>query len=439
MHTRLHQLRLLNFRRFADLHLTFDPDLTVIVAGNGAGKSTVLAAAVVAWRFLVESLGNLPAIGIDPTDQRLLRGPTGAMVPADGVAVEATGTLGGHPAIWKRERTAHKTTTKDTAPLSQYADALLQQARRHAEEGGPPPELPVFAYYGTGRLWDEGRLSKAQLRKTQDASLLTAAYAGSLDPKSTYALFSRWFEAAVREAQADEHRPVKSPARPAELVAAVRDATDLVLAPTGWRRLDWDFLLETIVADHDEQGRLPVDFLSDGVRNTLALVADLAHRCVRLNPHHGREAPRRCSGVVLIDELEMHLHPAWQQTIVGALRTAFPNLQFILTTHSPQVITTIPAECIRILHGEQVYAAPAGTEGAEASRVLESVFGVMQRPSLPIADTLAHYTRLVHADRWDTPEATALRRALDEHFRGQEPALIELDLVIETKTWERGA
>ncbi|MGB8922932.1 MAG: AAA family ATPase [Pseudomonas sp.] len=95
---------------------------------------------------------------------------------------------------------------------------------------------------------------------------------------------------------------------------------------------------------------LKVSQLSDGIRNIVALAADIAYRCIKLNPHLGITAPHQCTGVVLIDEVDMHLHPAWQQTVIPDLLGAFPNIQFIVTTHSPQVITSVQAKCIRVLH-----------------------------------------------------------------------------------------
>jgi predicted ATP-binding protein involved in virulence len=117
------------------------------------------------------------------------------------------------------------------------------------------------------------------------------------------------------------------------------------------------------------------------------MVADLAHRCVRLNPHFGAEAAVRSPGLVLIDEVDMHLHPAWQQSVLAALRRAFKNMQFIVTTHSPQVISTVPARCIRILDGAAVASAPPGTQGAESSRVLKrhAVAAVLHHDPLVLA------------------------------------------------------
>ena len=83
---------------------------------------------------------------------------------------------------------------------------------------------------------------------------------------------------------------------------------------------------------------------------------------------------------MLVDEIELHMHPAWQQRVLADLQRAFPETQFIVTTHSAPILTTVPDECIRILEEGRVHAAPPGTEGAEVSRVLKRILGVDVRP-----------------------------------------------------------
>ena len=76
---------------------------------------------------------------------------------------------------------------------------------------------------------------------------------------------------------------------------------------------------KSLILKHDEHGTLKVELLSDGIRGVLAMVGDIAYRCIKLNPHFGLNAAKETCGVVMIDEVDMHLHPAWQQTILGKL------------------------------------------------------------------------------------------------------------------------
>ena len=120
--------------------------------------------------------------------------------------------------------------------------------------------------------------------------------------------------------------------------------------------------------------------------------------------------------------------------------SAFPTTQFIVTTHSPQVLTTVPSECIRILRGNKVYSAPPGTEGSEPERMLKQVLGLENvRPATnPATQELREYLALADRDQWNSPRALELRSRLDARYQGQEPALLDADLQIENRKWELG-
>ena len=200
--------------------------------------------------------------------------------------------------------------------------------------------------------------------------------------------------------------------------------------------------LGLFITHRDEPDKpLSVKQLSDGYRTMLALVMDLARRMAVANAD--AEWPEgqtvlHSPGIVLIDEVEQHLHPAWQQTVLPRLMDIFPNVQFIVTTHSPQVLTSIPAKHIRILRDGAVYTFPEETDGAEAGRVLEDVLGVNPRPDNEAARKLRDYERLVNDGQWDAPEAARLKRELEAHYGDSEPKLDELALRVETMKWERG-
>ena len=143
---------------------------------------------------------------------------------------------------------------------------------------------------------------------------------------------------------------------------------------------------------------------------------------------------------MLVDEVDLHLHPSWQQRVLADLMETFPLTQFIVTTHSPQILTTVSSECIRILRDNKVYSAPAGTEGAEPQRLLKQVLGLKDvRPlASPATQELKEYLSLVDRDQWSSSRALELRKKLDERYQGTEPALLDADLQIENREWELG-
>ena len=105
--------------------------------------------------------------------------------------------------------------------------------------------------------------------------------------------------------------------------------------------------LEVAYQDKDRKWmRMPINQLSDGYKSTVSLVADIAYHMAVLNPQLLRNVCKETEGIVLIDEVDLHLHPTWQQRILGYLREIFPKVQFIVTTHAPAVISTVKSENI---------------------------------------------------------------------------------------------
>lgn len=124
---------------------------------------------------------------------------------------------------------------------------------------------------------------------------------------------------------------------------------------------------------------LPVRQLSDGERGTLAMVLDLTRRLAQANPHLVDPAAQ-AEAVVLIDEIDLHLHPRWQREVIHNLTAAFPRCQFIATTHSPQVISEVTHDRIQVMTADGIYS-PGHSYGIDSSRVLEEVMDVTPRPA----------------------------------------------------------
>ncbi len=435
--TFLDRLELRNFRQFGTISTSLERGLTVFVARNGGGKTALLDAIAIALGYFVDTFRDPTHQGFEKTDIRLVQTPEGQMVQQPPVVLDASGEIEGRPLNWQRklETETGRTTYKEASELRDAAKALQRDLQDYADGRSPtPPSLPVVAYYGTGRLWSTGRLTKGREEVATRFNHQVDAYANCLKPESTYGDFVAWFEAVIREAQNETTSGVPSPHRPRGLLEALRRATDRVLEPTGWGHLDWDFLAGEMVAKHPTQGRMSVSLLSDGIRNLIALVADLAHRSVRLNPHFAGRAPERTPGIVLIDEVDMHLHPGWQQGILASLRAAFPLVQFIVTTHSPQLLSTVDSKCIRIIE-----ETPAGwttrmpvhqTRGVTRSDVLSAVMEVDPIPDVPEWKTLRRYRGLIEDGLADGEEALRLRAELERFYGTGHPVILDCGRLI---------
>ncbi|WP_317616588.1 AAA family ATPase [Nostoc sp. 'Peltigera membranacea cyanobiont' 232] len=176
---------------------------------------------------------------------------------------------------------------------------------------------------------------------------------------------------------------------------------------------------------------LTVNQLSDGEKCLLAMVGDLARRLAIANP--GLTEPLEGEGVVLIDEIELHLHPKWQREIIPALTRTFPNCQFIVTTHSPQVISQVKPEGIYILEktDEGVVAKrPESSFGRDSNRILEDLMGVPARPQ-EIKDRLHELFRLI--DEGNLDGARQLSQEIADIIGQDEPELVKASVSIRRK------
>lgn len=464
---KLKNLKITNFRCFESLPIELDEQLTVLVAKNGQGKSSVLDAVRIGlWPFVKGfDLARNPAsdarnnISVDdvrvvpkkPNRQMVRQLPCKISFKSDW-DIDLKG-FDEYKKTWEltriRDSEAKGTKTKElgASKLIKILANITQDQVRNPDI--PAFDLPVIGYYGTGRLWSQKRLTEAKTvrgKKNADFNMRLFAYRDCLDPASSFTHFADWFTwvfECYREDQIKQSEKGLSPEMDSvwmNTIQVVQQAIDSVLYETGWHSLEYSVSHEkSLVLNHDEHGILKVELLSDGIRGVLAMVGDVAYRCIKLNPHLGLDAAKESHGVVMIDEVDMHLHPAWQQTILGNLIKAFPKIQFIVTTHSPQVISTVSGHQIRILEGNHVLSVEEeGTQGAEASRILKEVFGVELRAQhLEIVKKLNRYLKLVDDDKWDTSEALALRQELDDWGRGHEPELVKADIDIRMKEYQR--
>ena len=439
----LDKLELENFRCFSKIEIKFHEKLTVIVARNGGGKTTVLDAACFGWQFFLQGIELEPksAKTIRDADVRRTRSQDGAMVPMKPVSLSGRSFIADESVEWNVDKgqTSAKNTSSRAAKDMREAGRVLRIATQdYAEQKSPSlphPTLPAIGYYGTGRLWAAQKITMSRRKKVKADNSPISGYDQCLSPSSHFAIFEVWFERYSREAQQERMSEKHSPHRPGDKLKAVVNAVDALLKPVGWHSLAFDFTDETIVAEHPIHGRLPVSTLSDGIRVIIGLVGDIAHRCVRLNPHFGADAAKLTPGVIMIDEVDMHLHPEWQQLILGALTDAFPLIQFIITTHSPQVLTTVKRESIRILAQDEdgIWSAAMPdeeTKGVESSSAMNDVMGVNQLPPVPEAGWRNDYTALIENADHESPEGRELRNKLVALYSAHHPIILDFDRLI---------
>lgn len=381
---KLKEIRLKNFRCYEDITIPLDEKLTVLVAPNGMGKTAILdAISIVLWDFVkkFDLAKPYPAynISIRKDDIRIIKDieevemyrRNGGMARQLNTEIIATNT---ENFVWMRykdsEAAGSRTKEDKNARLLQEQAKKIQKDIRNISTNANTYKLPLFAYYGTGRLWNEKRLMERQKQNKNDVKIRTFAYQNSLEPASSYKQFEDWFTEKSKHLTEElmilwehEHRSSNLSKELYVSISNIQTTVNIALKIVGWKEPRYSPTFKDIVLTNEKYGTLKLNQLSDGIQNVFGLVADIAYRCYLLNSYLGENAVKETEGIVLIDEVDMHLHPEWQQTILTDLQKAFPKIQFIVTTHSPQVLTTVPSECIRIIDGQSVSYAPAGSEG----------------------------------------------------------------------------
>ena len=424
---RLDTLSLTNFRCFEQCEIGFHPNLTVLVAENGSGKTAVLDGVAAALSVFVNAINpNEKSRKIERSDVRLLPDGTGKMEPCLPTEYLAQATVRNEPVIWK---STVRTYGGKVRPSFRELATLQQAALKFRADS---EILPLIAYYGTGRLWSEHRLTEYRRSSVTNVEERVAGYSDCLTSSSSFKDVSTWFEHRFRQTASPAFR--ESLATNLAMIEGVKRATREVLAPTGWLNLAWDSELASLSAEHESQGRLPLFMLSDGVRTMLALVADVARRCASLNPQLSDQASLQTPGVLIIDEVDMHLHPRWQQQVLGLLQGAFPALQIIVSTHSPHVLSTVEKSSIRVLRAEEnevsVETPLLQTRGVESADVLAAVMGVDPIPQVEESKKLSAYRALIEDGKSEGPDALTLRRHLVSHFGERHPVILECDRLV---------
>jgi predicted ATP-binding protein involved in virulence len=372
MNLRIDRLDVRNFKGFAEQTFEFHPRFNLLIGPNASGKTSVLDALAVAlgiWHVADEGVyGWRP---IQTSEVRLEAVETQGLPsfePQYPVSVAARGEIIGTAVDWTRE-IPNQRRTQTLNRGAAKALSLVRDLLRGAREA-PDTILPVLAYYGAGRLWREMKEIKRKVSEPEpkgppkpDHRKLSRleAYRHCLDSRIRAAALREWL---LRVDWASYQDRVEHP-----VYGAVKEA--ILGCLPGMRELFFDpKRMEPVVRANGQAW--PYDLLSDGQRSVMAMVGDLAVKMMTANPHLGPQAIQETAGVVLIDELDLHLHPQWQRRIVADLKRTFPKIQFFCSTHSPQVVGEVPAEEVILLTRDGPQPAPQA-EGMDSNWVLRNL------------------------------------------------------------------
>ena len=466
---RLLEIEMNNFRCFKKLHLNlrelclpFEDGLNrsrggvaVIVAPNGKGKTAILDGIKYLLASFISRFKGIKTPAPKDTDFRREWGLKKMYVTDDVylrelrevstspymrfVAVAEFENVGGKQltnerkiATWDITRLRDKSnTTKNEVPpgkalgeINFMADMFID-----GDNTGMPLALPILAYYNTERAVVRKRPER--MRAFRKEYRRADAYSGALDGGLDYKGLIEWMCYVEERLRAEQkHR------RDFDYVSleenTIQRAVEGLLPGFSNLRVTKNPL--NLAVDVDDRGVCKTCFvdeqLSDGYKIVLVLALNLVSRILEANgelPGATPESLLASDGIVLIDEIDLHLHPSWQQRIVGDLTRTFPNIQFIVTTHSPQVVSSVKGMSVFLVNDGIVDAIGSAhqTRGLDANQLLTDVFGSSFAAECKEREDLEDYARRLEMSEEQTAADEEAFKRFENYF-GKEDPVIEL-------------
>jgi len=409
------RLKMKSFRGISDLTLEFDTDEpTVFIGINGVGKSSILECLAILLSWLTKRIQTPNSNGRSFNDEDDIK--NGCKETHN----EITISINDWPeVVWsltKVRKGRSKDTSSNLGDLKKVVDHIHSQLDANSYAA-----LPLVVYYPTNRAVLDIPL---RIRKKHSSDQITAYDEVLTGGKIDFRRFFEWFR--EREDLENEERLNNNNEYRDRQLQAVRYAFANLLDGFSNLRVRRSPLRMTVNKQGEE---VIVNQLSDGEKCLLALAGDLARRLAIANPDRNYN-PLEGSGVVLIDEIELHLHPKWQRAIIPNLKKTFPNCQFIITTHSPQVISDL--KWVHLLRStpEGIAIDRVPSFGKDSNRILETLMGTPERPQ-QIKEDLRELFRLI--DKGELGKAREFRQNLADKMGEEDPEFVRADWLIQRK------
>lgn len=478
----LNKLAIHDFKRIRELQFSLEEDLTVFVGDNGFGKSSILESIAIALSWLRSNIEkeNKPGNYIKLHEVNNSADVDYASITANIKIKDLhTGIL-----ITKSKEGAQISRTNDLFEVKKLA-SIYRLINKYVDNAS----LPLMAYYSITRSYAGGGVDKKKRankiksswskfdvyneiefdrndfteffqwlvflnnrasheRLNKSEKTLDVLYSDIDNLKSTLSQLSnvsnidmsviRGLEMSLNEKITFLHGYSQGEINDNKAISLYEKVTKTILTfLPEFEEIKLVFSDDDYILQLSKGGvLLDIQQLSQGEKAVFTLVGDLARRLSLLNPI--LDNPLMGYGIVLIDEIDLHLHPQWQQTIIERLTSTFPNIQFVVTTHSPQILSTVNSRSVRILQkndiegGEELIVSHPDYQTKGVSNQDALLYGMKTDPipNTKANKLLENYKELVELNRYSDSEALSLRKRLIEHFGEDHPLIKECDDLI---------
>lgn len=428
---RIQELHLQNFRGFKDLKITFpNSNVAVFIGVNGVGKSSILDAIAILLSLAVSKF-----LGSNSKRQTFSLTEDDINVEASKASINMVASFQEEIFDFHAERDRTKKGVLDKKEiLAKYLHGKLQKNSDF--------NLPILVYYQTNRYISQDTFSSGDKTvKAYEFPQFHALQNAFVKNFSSFDDFVNWF---VDEEDLENQIISRSDRDYInENLQAIRETvkvffsslhasyfSDLRVVRT---RTNTTFSYASTITSSLEVNKkgqaLKINRLSEGEKSLFIIVCDIARRLTVANP--SLENSREGQGIVLIDEIDAHLHPQWQREVIPALQTTFPNCQFITNTHSPQVLSNVHRSNILILENWKIVEETPYSYGRDTNSILYELMGVEERPRA-IRDRLDECFHLI--DNGETESAKARLLELRKQLGENDPDIIRALTMIDFLT-----
>ena len=398
---RIEKLVFSNFRCFEDYRLDFKKGINLLFGANGSGKTTILRGMKIAMSsfFSGFSDANTRFIGIADSDFM-------SEVADDTESLERPVVIEYEFTDFSRlalSRSGKKNRTS-IAGIKQLRDATKELYQQLAAEDDGSITLPLFAAFSTEDIHSTRKLDKSVFSKYfQPRSF------GYYECLQGDGFFDYWMYRLLVLAEGQKSLME---------IDTVQKAIAKALGPDGCN----------IISGMVDGREVEASNLSDGYKRLVNIVTDLSIRCCLLNgKKYGTDCCNQTSGTVLIDEIDQHLHPELQSVVLKSLHATFPELQFVVSSHAPMVMSSVMTnaenEVLHLQYKDNVYtASPIMTYGLDATTILEMYMGRKARVA-EVEEKLKQLFDLIDSEQY--PEAKAMLNELTDEFGNTLPEIIQ--------------